>query len=73
MVYFVDATVASGLGPIRIRPAQADGAEVGRCGALYNAPFDVGPGEVAGFEDASIAVQVLATDGSAYRVRITRK
>lgn len=75
LLYTVDARIPSGSGPIRVLPSQAgsDPAQIGRCGALYNAPFDVGPGEVSTYEDTAIKLEVLATDGSSYRVRVTRK
>ena len=41
--------------------------------AKYEAPFDVGPGEVSTFENADVKVEVLSTDGVNYRVRVTRK
>jgi hypothetical protein len=45
---------------------------LGRCGLLYNAPFDVGPGEVAAFRDGNLTVEVLFTSGEEYRIRVTR-
>jgi len=44
------------------------------CGAIYDAGYDIGPGEVSTFEDSSVKVQLLAAnpDGS-YSVRVTRK
>jgi hypothetical protein len=44
-----------------------------RCGPLSYAAFDVGPYEVPTYEDSSIRLDVLATDGSSYRVRVTKK
>ena len=76
LVYAVDATVPTGYGPVRIRPARR-GARDGpleRCGPLYDAPYGVGPGRVARFEDraAGISVQVLASGAEGYRVRVVR-
>jgi hypothetical protein len=39
------------------------------CGNGFAAPFDVGRPH----EDAGLKVEVLATDGRAYRVRVTKK
>jgi hypothetical protein len=44
-----------------------------RCGPLYDAPLDLGPGEVSAYEDAVLKLEVLATDGASYRIRVTRK
>jgi M6 family metalloprotease-like protein len=77
LVYSVSGTVRSGEGPIRVRAAQRDTSSelVGRCGPLYEAPFDKGAGEVARFEDptAGVSVEVLGETASGrYRVRVTR-
>ena len=44
------------------------------CGAIYDAGYDIGPGEVSIFEDSNVKLELLDayTDGS-YRVRVTRK
>ncbi|MGZ8694372.1 MAG: M6 family metalloprotease domain-containing protein [Gaiellaceae bacterium] len=75
LVYTVDATVLSGYGPVVVQAASsaADPALPDHCGPLYHAPFDLGAGEAPTFDDANVRVDVLATDGSAYRVRVTRK
>ena len=78
LVYSVDATVRSGDGPIRVRAAQRGrNAElINRCGPLYEAPFDRGPGEVARFRDsaAGISMEVLGrATGGGYRVRVERR
>jgi hypothetical protein len=47
-----------------------------RCGPLYEAPFDRGPGEVAHFKDsaAGISMEVLGrATGGGYRVRVERR
>jgi hypothetical protein len=76
LVYFVDATVRSGYGPVHVRPAERDTSTDlrHRCGPLYNAPFAPGHGRAARFEDASagVSVKVLASGQSGYRVRVTR-
>lgn len=72
LIYTVDATIRSGAGPIKVKSAHP-GADTGACGFLSTAAFDLGSSEVATFEDASVKVDVLATDGSRYRVRVTKK
>jgi M6 family metalloprotease-like protein/uncharacterized repeat protein (TIGR01451 family) len=74
LVYTVDATVWSGSGPIRIKaaPNAPNTTLVNRCGPLYNAPFDVGPGEVATLRDGNLTVEVLFTSAEQYRIRVTR-
>ena len=76
LVYAVDASVRSGYGPVRVRPAQPDRSSElrDRCGPLYNAPFGRGRGRLARFEDASagISLKVLGSGPSVYRVRVTR-
>jgi M6 family metalloprotease-like protein len=74
LVYSVDATMVSGDGPVRVRPAQPDGDQRGTCGVLYEAPFDVGPDEVAQFHDgaARVTVEVLSSSPEGYRVRVTK-
>ena len=77
LIYAVDATVRSGYGPVRVRPAERDTSTDlrDRCGPLYNAPFAVGRGRVSRFEDASagLSVKVIASGPSGYRVRVTRR
>ena len=75
LVYTVDSTKRNGLGPKFVHAAQTgpDQSKVSTCGLKYAAPFDLGPGEVSTFEDASVRVEVLATDGVNYRVRVTQK
>ncbi|HXK13290.1 MAG TPA: M6 family metalloprotease domain-containing protein [Gaiellaceae bacterium] len=70
LVYTVDQFAISGQGPIRITPAHpdTDSNRVLACGALADAPFDVGGvAEVAG-----VRFEILSTDGSAYTIRVTR-
>ena len=78
LVYSVDATVRSGDGPIRVRAAQRgrNADLIDRCGPLYDAPFDKGPGEVARFTDSAtgISMEVLGrATGGGYRVRVERR
>ncbi|MFN2469935.1 MAG: hypothetical protein ABR583_02895 [Gaiellaceae bacterium] len=76
LVYFVDATISSGAGPIRLRGGNAppEPLEIARCGPRLDAPLDTGPIEVATYEDkqAGVKVEVLAATPEAYRVRVTR-
>jgi M6 family metalloprotease-like protein len=76
LVYYVDASVRSGYGPVRVHPAQLDRSSDlrDRCGPLYNAPFAPGRGHVARYEDAAagISVAVLGSGLIGYRVRVTR-
>jgi M6 family metalloprotease-like protein len=79
LIYSVDATVTTGSMPIRVISAHpggdADPSLQNRCGPIYNAPFDLGPGEVSTFEDvnAGVRVELLAKDGTNYRVSVSRK
>ena len=69
LVYSVDATVVTGQRPVLVRSAHLDGdTDVvlrSRCGPLYNAPFDIGPGEVSVFADdaAGVRIEVLSKEG----------
>jgi M6 family metalloprotease-like protein len=76
LIYSVDALVHSGAGPIRVQPAQRDRNPelVESCGDLYNAPFDRAAGEDAHFYNraAGLRVEVLGSNRSGYRVRVTR-
>jgi hypothetical protein len=62
LIYTVDSQVRSGDGPI-------EGKSSGTACSPDVTPFAVGQT----YEDAAIRVEVLATDGSAYRVRVTRR
>lgn len=70
LVYTVDATVASGFAPVRIKPAQSgfDLARIVQCGPLYDAAFDVG----SKFREDGVSVEVLSASGNDYRLRVTR-
>jgi M6 family metalloprotease-like protein len=75
LVYTVDATVRSGHGPVRVRPAQPDGSTLPPCQPFSEAPYDAAPGEVATFDDpaAGVTVEVLASLPEGYRVRVTKR
>ncbi len=72
IVYSVDVQARSGTAGARITPARDDPASP-ECGALPRAAFDVGPGERATFENSVLKLELLASDGSSHRVRVTRK
>ena len=75
IVYRVDSTIRNGLGPKYVFEASMgpDGARISTCGHKYAAPYDLGPGELSAFENGDVRVEVLATDGVNYRVRVTQK
>jgi M6 family metalloprotease-like protein len=62
LIYTVDSQILSGNGPI-------EGKSAGTGCSPDVMPFAVGET----YEDAAVKVDVLATDGSAYRVRVTEK
>lgn len=62
LVYTVDSQILSGNGPI-------EGKSAGSGCSPDVMPFEVGEA----YEDAAVKVEVLATDGSGYRVRVTKK
>jgi M6 family metalloprotease-like protein/uncharacterized repeat protein (TIGR01451 family) len=72
IVYWVDVRAPSGTVGAHIRPARDD-PTTSDCGAIPRAAYDLGPGEVPAYESAFMKVEVLASDGSSYRVRVTRK
>ncbi|MCO1574346.1 hypothetical protein M8C13_01055 [Crossiella sp. SN42] len=69
LIYRIDSRTPSGSGPVRVMDAQPNTS----CGGLglNNAPFDLGPGEVATFTDAAnrVRIQVVAKSGADYTVR----
>jgi M6 family metalloprotease-like protein/uncharacterized repeat protein (TIGR01451 family) len=76
LVYTVDSSRMNADGQAQVfdaHPGEADPAIAARCGPMYDAAFDVGPGEVSTFEDASVKVEVLADDGTLASVRVTKK
>jgi M6 family metalloprotease-like protein len=72
IVYSVDVQARSGTSPARIKPARDDPTGMD-CGAIPRAAFGLGTGELSTFDNALMKLEVLATDGSSYRVRVTRK
>lgn len=62
LLYTIDSQIPSGVGPI-------EGKSSGPACAPDVTPF--GAGQT--YEDAAVKVDVLSTDGSAYRVRVTKK
>jgi hypothetical protein len=73
LVYWVDVQARSGTAPARIRPARDQPPGFSVCGALPHAAFNLAAGGVSTYETAFMKLEVLATDGSSYRVRVTRK
>jgi M6 family metalloprotease-like protein len=77
LVYKVDATARTGFQPIVLKPAQNgnDPELFEKCGPLYDAPFDLGPGEVSKFELPSIglSIEVLSQAEGRYKVRVTKQ
>jgi hypothetical protein len=79
LVYNVDARRLPFSGPIHVISAHrgqppADPAAAERCGPLYDAPFDIGPGEISRFRDPyhRITIAVLGSTANGYTVRVTR-
>lgn len=72
IVYWVDVQARSGTVGARITPAREDPFS-NLCGAIPRAAFGVGEGELSTYETGFMKVEVLASDGSSYRVRVTRK
>lgn len=76
LVWKVDATVSNSYGNAIIQPASTayeSLQQLQACNVIYHAPFDLGFGEAALFEDAAIRVELLERGGGTYRVRVTRK
>jgi M6 family metalloprotease-like protein len=76
LVYTVDSSVANGSGPIQVKPANngTDPSQIDACAPKYDAPYDLGPGEVALFADPAngVTVQLLGSSGGSYKVRVTK-
>jgi len=74
LIYTVDATVANGSVPIQLKPANTgeDKRLIDRCGPLYNAAYNRGPGEKSSFKDSTVGltVDVLGRSKSDYKVRV---
>lgn len=71
VAYLVDATIASGAGPVKIRPAGTgtDRAQTERCGPLYDAPYVIAEGRRT-FTEAAFTAELIAPTADGYRVRI---
>lgn len=77
LIYTVDANVRNGTGPIRVSSLNGgkDFEKIKKCDVLYDAPFDLGPGEISSFDDAdaNLAIEVVSKSGSSYKIRIRRQ
>jgi M6 family metalloprotease-like protein len=72
LLYDVDARIASGFGPARIRGSRTNS---GTCGPWTDATFALGAGEISTFSDATagIEMRLLGVDAEGrYRVRLRR-
>lgn len=69
LVYEVDTSVASGQGPLRIKPARPDGADLQTCGYLYNAPLRAG--DVVEDTADGVRVEVISMDAAGATVKVT--
>jgi M6 family metalloprotease-like protein len=76
LIYSVDANARNGTGPIRVSSLNGgkDFEKIKKCDVLYDAPFDVGPAEIASFDDAdaNLTIEVISRSESSYKVRIRR-
>jgi hypothetical protein len=72
LVWYVDGTKYNVQGNAIVQAARRDFSEA--CGAIYDAPFDLGANEISTFENGSVKVEIVEAlaDGS-YRVRVTKK
>lgn len=76
LVYLVDSSVANGSGPIVVQRAAAgaDAGKLGRCGAAYDATYDLGNGKPAQFKDPStgVVIEILGrTADDGFTIRVT--
>jgi M6 family metalloprotease-like protein len=72
LVWIVDSSKANVDGNAIVQAAGHSYSDA--CGAIYDAGYDLGPGEVSSFEDARVRMEVLeAKPNGNYRVRVTRK
>ena len=71
LFYSVDGRIPRGQGPIRVVAAGSDDP-TSQCGALSNAPFDIGTGEVSRFRDDALGIEfeVISRSATAFRVRV---
>ncbi len=75
LIYTVDTSVAIGMGAMRvISPnAAANISLVDQCGPLYDAPFDIGAGEISTYDSgAGVRIEVLSVGTSSAEIRVTR-
>ncbi len=73
LVYTVDSMKSNAQGSVHIKPAHP--SQDSPCGPIAQAAFDVGPGEVATFEDPDNGVRVDVLErmpDASYRVRVTK-
>lgn len=74
LIYRVDASVANGSGPIQVQAAGSDndGPSIDKCGPIYDAPFDLGSGEISRFSDGFLNVNLVSQDSAgAYNVSVS--
>ena len=77
LVYTVNGAATHPGVPIRVHPAQPgtdiDDAKRQQCGPIYNAPLDIGPGEVSSYSPVpGIEVTVIWPATGSYVVRVAR-
>ena len=71
----MNGNTAIGMGAMRvISPnAAANISLVDQCGPLYNAPFDIGAGEISTYDNGTgIRIEVLSVGTSSAEIRVTR-
>jgi hypothetical protein len=77
LIYTVDGTIATLQGPMQVVEASVgtNPTSIQNCAQSYAAPFDVGPGEVAQYVNATdrLTVDVVGAVGEGYRVRVRRQ
>ena len=72
LVWIVDSSKANVEGNAIVQAAGHSYSDA--CGAIYDAGYDVGTGEVSIFEDARMRMEILEAKANGnYRVRLTRK
>lgn len=67
IVYRIDNKVASGSGPVRVKPAAPDPGALGGCEPHVNAPFAAGQT----FSENGVTVEVLSQNDNQFTVRMT--
>lgn len=73
VIYTVDASTATGNGPVKVHPAGAgENVEtMNRCGPAYDAAYGVRAGKPSRFTNGAIAIEVLSEGSGTARVRVT--